>query len=313
MEEAVIDASLGGNPASARTFVGGRMQAPSGGMGRLQKMMLESSKKDNVTLRETDYRYDIYYRDMFRMVFRPSPPIVKLVEKFMAYSSTANSENGQNQSTNLLPRAGMYTSVHYRAFYAVKKERTPLESIKSRVINALNCASNISPSNNFTFYFASDSNYAEKVASEYARQHNRSFVSRNSIPKSHHDDSFVVEPLHLEYASQGNTTYPVSAYYDTFVDFLVLGSARCVARGVGGFGVLANLISYDPNCTWEHSRKIGVHQCEWYDPKNPTKTISKPPWVRFREKYGEKPKWKQRPRQQRNGKNPTWKKQKPRQ
>ena len=91
-------------------------------------------------------------------------------------------------------------------------------------------------------------------AEQYAKQKGRPFARRLQ------DD----EPLHLDFASRGNRTFAVEDFYDSFVDLLVLGNARCVAYGIGGFGAYANQLSYDPSCSFQHSRdKQEIIPCQW--------------------------------------------------
>jgi hypothetical protein len=73
------------------------------------------------------------------------------------------------------------------------------------------------------------------------------------------------EPLHLDFASRGNQTYPLADYYDSFVDLLVMGSARCVTYGEGGFGLFASQLSYDANCSNEHFTLRTMNYCDWAD------------------------------------------------
>ena len=101
---------------------------------------------------------------------------------------------------------------------------------------------------------ASDSKYAIEMAEKYAKEKNQ------FLAKSDHDNN----PLHLDIASRKGTGYDIEEYYDTFVDLWIMGSARCLTHGVGGFGVFAKLMSFDPQCSSHHeSKEGGMKPCEW--------------------------------------------------
>jgi hypothetical protein len=46
------------------------------------------------------------------------------------------------------------------------------------------------------------------------------------------------------------------------VDLLVMGDGWCVARGEGGFGVFASLLSYNSSCIRKH-RPGRRGSCKW--------------------------------------------------
>jgi hypothetical protein len=143
-------------------------------------------------------------------------------------------------------------------------------------INAVNCASKLKPG--YPIYFASDSAYASESVRQYAVLNNYTIftndvVATKSTSRIHNHN----DPLHLDFAARGNKTWPVEAYYDIFVDLLVLGNARCVSLGMGGYGAYANYLSFDPKCANRHMGKTirKVYRCHsWYDPTNIT-TIAK--------------------------------------
>ncbi len=71
------------------------------------------------------------------------------------------------------------------------------------------------------------------------------------------------EALHLdkmELWTSGN----ISDFYPTFVDLLIMAKAECLARGKGGFGMFANLLSSDPYCEIAHDGSFN-QKCEWTD------------------------------------------------
>ena len=76
--------------------------------------------------------YELIYRDLFKTLFRPSPPIKRLV-------------NDKMRSANLKP--GEYSTSQYRAFYAVENQKHTRNEVDmiSKTKNSINCASKIYP------------------------------------------------------------------------------------------------------------------------------------------------------------------------
>jgi hypothetical protein len=206
-----------------------KRQKDNGVQDMLAKLVGEENSRD--------YEYVDFYHDMFRMMFQPAPGVAKFVEQKMKQSG-------------LVP--GEYVVAHYRAYWGIKKEQSNPQWIKTRAINAVNCASELLPGSQI--YFASDSILAIDEAERYAQGKNASVV-RN--PNQN-------EPLHLDYASRGNRTYPVADYYDSFVDLWLMGNGRCVTHGVGGFGRFARMLSYDSNCSNEHFHWKTMNKCDWH-------------------------------------------------
>ena len=179
-------------------IVQARLQMDDGGQSILETLVV------NDTNPVSDYME--FYHDMFRMMFKPAPPIAVLVEQ-------------QMKKYGMVP--GEYTVAHFRAFYKIEKRLVRTTHIKACAINAMNCASRLSPGTQI--FFASDSGLAMETAEEYAKEKNQSFA-RNDQQN---------DPIHLDFASRGNKTYAISEYYDSFVDLLLMGSGRCVTFGQG--------------------------------------------------------------------------------
>jgi hypothetical protein len=80
----------------------------------------------------TTDRYHLIYHDLFRYLFKPSPPVSKLIDE-------------QMNKHHLLP--GEYSISHYRAFYAVEhqKEVVSEDSLKKNAISIANCGSVLRP------------------------------------------------------------------------------------------------------------------------------------------------------------------------
>lgn len=216
---------------------------------RYDSTLDDNKELDTVYLKEADdytgwTDYEMIFRDLFFTVFKPSPPVAKLVREHM-------------ESSNLVP--GKFSTSHYRAFYAVehKKHVRTKDELKLKTENALNCASVLQPGD--PVYFASDSHVAVLSASEMASTTNRKIVV--------FDDE--KEALHLDkrgHWKSGN----VSDFYPTFVDLLVMAESKCISHGVGGYGRFANILSFDPSCLslhdWTNPGK--ALRCNWADSKD---------------------------------------------
>jgi hypothetical protein len=185
---------------------------------------------------ETTLPYPDIYGDIFRTLFKPSMPVAKLVEDEM-------------DTLNLFP--GQYVTAQYRAYYRYEDDKSKLQvqEVLSHSKHAVNCAHKLLPDH--PIYFSSDSNQAEDLAVEYGKSLNYSVVFQQN-----QDD-----PLHLDADSIKNQTHPPKAYYDIFVDLWVMGNARCVTYGVGGFGRWAMLLSFDPKCVAVHSYARKFYDC----------------------------------------------------
>jgi len=185
--------------------------------------------------------YIIIFRDLFFSVFEPSPPVAKLIREHMA-------------SANLIP--GKFSASHYRAFYAVehRKDVRSERELRGKANNALNCASTLQPGD--PIYFASDSHVAVLFAKQMADTTNRKIVT--------FDDE--KEALHLDKKDQWKSGN-VADFYSAFVDLLIMGEAKCMIHGLGGYGTFANLLGHDPACSIRHDaanpRKRTL--CDWKD------------------------------------------------
>jgi len=209
---------------------------------------MDGNKTFNKTLAKelNDYlgwpEYQAVSRDIFDALFRPSPPVEKLVRE-------------QMESFGLIP--GQYSASQYRAFYAVehKKHTVSEETLKFKTRNAINCATMVHPG--APIYFASDSVVAVRHARKYGRKLNHTIVTTDETK----------EALHLDKRAQW-TSGNVSDFYSTFVDLLIMKEARCMSTGEGGFGRFANILSADTSCYVRHDTKTArktASLCGWYN------------------------------------------------
>jgi hypothetical protein len=185
--------------------------------------------------------YKEMYHDLFQTMFVPSPPIQRLLQEKM-------------DAANLIP--GMYTTAHYRAFYAIEdqKEAKSNATLKQFAIHAVECAAALRP--NVPIYFASDSKVAIDTIRDYFVTSRHDGNQPTVITSA---DDKEKEALHIDKETDWETK--PSDYYATFVDLLMMANARCLSYGQGGFGLFAALMSHDANCTLQHSRKKRLMNC----------------------------------------------------
>jgi hypothetical protein len=190
-------------------------------------------------------RYNPIYHDVFHAMFLPSPPVTKIIDSAL-------------RQMNLIP--GRYAAAHHRAGLEVKRARNKHKhepaALQSAGINAVNCASHLLRPDE-PIYFATDSQVSMQAVREYALEHNRSIVT---FEQPLHEDGNPPPNLHIEKAQDWKDR-PPSDFYPTFVDFLVMGSGRCMSYGGGGFGKFASMLSYNSSCIIDHSRKNTI--CDW--------------------------------------------------
>merc|ERR1712151_1307844 len=115
-------------------------------------------------------------------------------------------------------------------------------------LNSLHCAIKIYP-NAPHIYFASDSNEAVNYI-----QYESPYVTTTTnitIPKiaSHNTTK---ELLHLDLSN--STLYNPIDFYPAFVDLYLIGNAKCVSFGMGGFGRFGQIMSYNYSCTYNHRK-----------------------------------------------------------
>ena len=149
---------------------------------------------------------------------------------------------------------GGYAAVHLRNLFGRRESRPRNETI-ALVVDGINCASALLPGSNV--YFASDDHAAVKVARQYGRQRQLPIGSWEHEQKPIHFDKDA------DWANRN-----ASDYDPTFVDFYLLGQARCVAFSNGGYGSFGSLLSYDPTCKVRYFRgEHMIRSCKWTDAK----------------------------------------------
>jgi hypothetical protein len=238
----------------------GKIQDSNGGEGLYNELVLREGKKNSKELSEginrpshqpffdfstdTVARYNPIFHDVFHSFFQPSPPVAQIIHNTL-------------QSMNLT--VGNYVSAHFRAGLEVKRgpkfKKEPGYVAQAAVL-AVNCSSSLLPG--WPIYFATDSHVALQAVREYARDQNRSIVTYEQPLDV--DSGNPPPNVHIEKTEDWQSR-PPSDFYPTFVDFLVMGSGRCMAYGGGGFGKFAGMLSYNSSCIIDHSQKNTI--CEW--------------------------------------------------
>lgn len=205
-------------------------------MGGLQEYENITAVMHNTSGSENTDTYKHIYHQLFRSIFRPSPPVQQLIDE-------------QMDKTGLKP--GEYAIAHLRANYGIEvkvDKQSPREAVRKQAINAVKCASVLRPGG--PIYFASDSKIAIEEALKYGKEINRK-VSSYDGP----------EPLHIDVQWKGHTP---DEFYSVFVDLYMMGNGRCTAYGRGGFGMYASLMGYNSTCEWVYLKK-GMKECNWTD------------------------------------------------
>jgi hypothetical protein len=228
-------------------IVEGKIQDFFGGSALYHKIVVSM---DNTTASSTDENldgsvgwreYQWIFHDLFRVLFKPSLPVAQLISERL-------------RSANLTP--GNYVSSHHRAFYGIEYARHksgPDEALRRSGINAVNCASQLSPG--VPVYFASDSLVSIQAVRDYAFQRNLPIIAPI------HDET-VRDALHLDkdpYWRSRNA----SDFYATFVDLLIMSNGQCQSHGIGGFGSFGALLSRNATCTVRHGITGQTDDCEW--------------------------------------------------
>jgi hypothetical protein len=185
------------------------------------------------------------YHDVWRIFFRPSPPVAGLIEHEM-------------KTHELEP--GRYASAHLRALYGRITNR-PDDQATDLVRNAINCASQLRPGG--PFFFASDHAFSTRAAVEYGSQR------RVAVHVSTRGVGFNGggNPLHFDKAPKVKDRSPED-FYDTFVDLYLMGMSTCLTYNRGGFGHWALLIGYDAGCSLNQKTSASgiTHRCNWTEP-----------------------------------------------
>ena len=228
-------------------FLEGKIQSFQGGSNQYYELDSELDEKKeynatyvNVTGDWSGWEdYQVIFHDLWQALFEPAPPIAQRIKDRMASAGLVTDE---------------FAASHYRAFYAKETNKAAVEEeeLERKAENALNCASQGLPGH--PIYFASDSQFAVQFARNMTATHpERKIVTFDSDEEALHLDK-------MELWTSGK----ISDFYPTFVDLLIMSKAKCMARGIGGFGMFASLISSDPYCEIAHAGRHSK-QCDWTD------------------------------------------------
>jgi len=191
--------------------------------------------------------YTEFYHDLFPRVFRPSPPIHRLVLRVL-------------QELQLQPNR--FVVAHYRSKYPGEPY---LESGKNGTIlqafcrNAIDCASSLAPG--LPVYVAADTAASLLAAQTYSMVSKHRIVSRlDASSNSSNNLSMIAaaeDPPHLNFAQRDTP----DAFYSIFVDLWIMAQSKCVAFGAGGFGRFGSLVSFNASCRMPHSKQGKMQSC----------------------------------------------------
>ena len=184
------------------------------------------------------------FRDVWNVVFTPSPPVAKLVyESFDTMGI----------------RPGHYATAHVRALYAIQARGT--SDTERMVKNAMNCASQLFPGG--PFMVVSDSAEAIKLAEDYGAYRKVTVVA----------PPYDEQPLHLGLHNESDPSIVASHFYNVFSDMYLIAETRCMVVGKGGFGRWGILLGHEPGCSI-FSSGFKAQDCEWKEaaPSNPKHT-----------------------------------------
>lgn len=200
---------------------------------------LDETKHPNATVAE---RRIAITRDIWNLVFTPSPPIAERITQ-------------EYDRMGIAP-AG-YASAHIRSVHAVDSRSD--EETQSFAQRAMDCASMMRPGG--PFFVAADTALAVDAALDYGRTHNVTVVAATIYAQ---DGGSVYQkgPFHLDLYNWTDASVVPEDLYDTFVDLYLLGNTNCVSFGPGSFGRWGYLIGYNSTCSANWSRE----KCKWTDP-----------------------------------------------
>jgi len=169
------------------------------------------------------------YKDVWNVLFKPSFMLTERLKETMDLMGLV---------------AGEYAAVHIDYEYEPASD-VEAEELRAKVHEAMNCLSGLRPGGP---YFVAAQTYAiAQHALDYAKQHTGVNVQAKQIA---HDTSTV--PVDL---------------YTSFVEIMLLASARCVAFNRGGYGQLGYMLGYDYNCRIKYTGEDV--ECKWVDPPPP--------------------------------------------
>jgi hypothetical protein len=185
--------------------------------------------------------YDQIYHDLWYAMFQPVP---RLAAKISA----------ELQVLGLIP--GQYAAAHVRHYYP------PLDLdakvVHKRNVRALKCASQSNPG--VLILFATDYHKAMSSARNISlvvkKEAGIDIVTMNKDKKLLHFDQRDAQGVQRQ--------RPPEDYDDVFLDLYMLGQARCVSKGRGGYGRFGmRLSSGAAYCGSDHATSHPKIPCQW--------------------------------------------------
>ena len=206
-----------------------------------------------------NYTFQAIYHNLWESLFQPSLPVQKQIDSTMK-------RLGFNPN--------QYSAMHMRLHYLSNEENVPglIDNATSCGIRSLALMKpqqqeqeggdevSVPAPARAPLYVASDSRKGIQKAISMGRVYGVRVVAR--------DDFQATNAVHLNGALLGHRisskdmTFGLEAYYDIFVDLYLLAKAQCNVYGRGGFGKLANLMSYNSSCYMSYFSHV-KHKYRW--------------------------------------------------
>ena len=173
-----------------------------------------------------------YFHDMFLALFRPVPRLQLIIERMM-------------EELGLHPN--QFVATHIRSLYPGHPYEKSLNvrDLQPTVLHAVECASSMLAG--APVFVAADTAAAKEVAHEYG--HTSTGFPVVSDLDLHNSTRFA--PVHLEFDQKEDP----SAFFGIFLDLFIMSQSRCVAFGLGGFGLFGSLASFNASCQAQYGKQ----------------------------------------------------------
>ncbi|GMI35106.1 hypothetical protein TrCOL_g13109 [Triparma columacea] len=204
---------------------------------KMEQLLADHTKQELKYGEESQEDWTAIFPTLFSKVFTPSPRLAEFMVK---------------EITNLGLVRGNFLAVHGRVHYPFRKDGKPqyptVEEESQILRNAIDCAINIrEKESDANIYVACDRiHVAESIKDEY----------ESEFPGLVKVDEGVNEDQHIAFSTFNDGAHEdvvVEPFLPTFSDLWIMGMARCVVHGVGGYGSFSAMLAGN-RCTYSHRR-----------------------------------------------------------